>query len=81
MSHASFSKVESKKNNKMSLTSTNSQNSSKSSGEYLDLEPIRVIGSGSFGKCNFLKSSKVESTFLVNKDGCDSFRPKTYASL
>lgn len=35
----------------MATTSLSSQASTtKSAGEYLDLEPVRVIGSGSFGK-------------------------------
>jgi hypothetical protein len=34
----------------MATTSLSSQASTtKSAGEYLDLEPVRVIGSGSFG--------------------------------
>jgi len=38
----------------MASTFSSSQGTSKSNGEYLDLEPKRVIGSGSFGKFNHL---------------------------
>jgi glycogen synthase kinase 3 beta len=38
----------------MASTSLSSQGTSKSNGEYLDLEPKRVIGSGSFGMCHHL---------------------------
>jgi len=39
----------------MATASLSSQASStKSSGEYLDLEPKRVIGSGSFGKYQYI---------------------------
>ena len=41
----------------MMSTSFSSQGSSKSNGEYLDLEPMRVIGSGSFGKSPSLAHS------------------------
>jgi len=37
----------------MASTLLGSQGTSKSNGEYLDLEPKRVIGSGSFGMLKY----------------------------
>jgi hypothetical protein len=45
---------------------TSSYSSSKSNGEYLDLEPRRIIGSGSFGNeyFNYIRALKRINYFL-----------------